>query len=307
MTLKQPIFRKAAGGHLRSGFSAVALAVAMVVAGCERGRSLSIANETDEPLYRQAKLELLAGRHQVALEDFQKVIAKRGGDAPESHLEAGQIYLRHFKEHVMAIYHFERYRQLRPTAAADDQARTLIDAATKEFARKIPGNQFEDKLDLLDQLEALKAENQTLRAELARLGVTVRPATQPTFGNAAGYAGNQAPATTPPAAGPIRPAAVTPVPEPRGVATQPQQPPVRSPVYAAPPEPATAGGQTPVVTEPSTASQGRNHVVQRGETLYGISTRYYGSGARWPAILDANRDQLRSEGDLKIGMVLRIP
>ena len=52
---------------------------------------------------------------------------------------------------------------------------------------------------------------------------------------------------------------------------------------------------------------GRTHVVTQGETLYKIAQRYYGSGAKWPAILGANRDVLKNENAVRAGMTLKIP
>lgn len=51
----------------------------------------------------------------------------------------------------------------------------------------------------------------------------------------------------------------------------------------------------------------RIHLVERGETLSGISKRYYGSATRWKELLEANQDTLHSDKDLKAGMVLVIP
>jgi nucleoid-associated protein YgaU len=47
--------------------------------------------------------------------------------------------------------------------------------------------------------------------------------------------------------------------------------------------------------------------VQQGDTLYRLSTQYYGTGRRYREIYEANRDVMRSEIDLRIGMQLKIP
>jgi nucleoid-associated protein YgaU len=49
------------------------------------------------------------------------------------------------------------------------------------------------------------------------------------------------------------------------------------------------------------------HVVESGDTLSGIAQQYLGSVADYPEIFAANRDQLDSPDDLKLGMRLRIP
>ena len=50
------------------------------------------------------------------------------------------------------------------------------------------------------------------------------------------------------------------------------------------------------------------HTVQKGDSLFGISRRYYGSGSKVPEIVAANRDVLQDRNTpLKIGMQLRLP
>jgi len=62
-----------------------------------------------------------SGQNQIALEAFLKVIEKRGDDAPESHLEAGLIYLNHIKDPIAAIYHFRKYIEIKPNSARGQQ------------------------------------------------------------------------------------------------------------------------------------------------------------------------------------------
>ena len=49
------------------------------------------------------------------------------------------------------------------------------------------------------------------------------------------------------------------------------------------------------------------HVVQTGETLGSIATKYYGNFTDWQKILDANQDVLQKPEQLKPGMRLKIP
>lgn len=51
----------------------------------------------------------------------------------------------------------------------------------------------------------------------------------------------------------------------------------------------------------------RVHTVQAGETLSSISQRYYGSVRYTDFLFNANRDQLRSPDDLRLGQELRVP
>jgi len=49
------------------------------------------------------------------------------------------------------------------------------------------------------------------------------------------------------------------------------------------------------------------HRVVAGDTLYGLARQYLGDGARFPELLELNRDRIGGPGDLVIGMELRIP
>ncbi len=57
----------------------------------------------------------------------------------------------------------------------------------------------------------------------------------------------------------------------------------------------------------ATSTKGRTHTVVDGETLSSIAGKYLGSQARYQEVFQANRDQLKSANDLKIGMKLNIP
>jgi nucleoid-associated protein YgaU len=55
------------------------------------------------------------------------------------------------------------------------------------------------------------------------------------------------------------------------------------------------------------AAAARLHEVAPEDTLQSLAARYYGDRARWVDLLDANRDQLKGPGDLKVGSKIRIP
>jgi nucleoid-associated protein YgaU len=85
------------------------------------------------------------------------------------------------------------------------------------------------------------------------------------------------------------------------------KPPLPVPTVA-PTRPVVAA-TTPIPVPPTAkpAEAPRTHTVVMGDTLTRIALRYYGNANRWPEILAANRDVLRSERDLFAGRVLRIP
>jgi hypothetical protein len=66
----------------------------------------------------------------------------------------------------------------------------------------------------------------------------------------------------------------------------------------------------PQPTEPNASvneQSVRFHIVQKGDTLSGISQQYYGSQRQWPKILNANRDTLPDPNRLTPGLKLIIP
>jgi tetratricopeptide (TPR) repeat protein len=259
--------------------------LALLAAGCARSDRLSLGAETNDPQYRRGQQFLKQGRNQEALGAFLKVIEERRDDAPESHLEAGLLYQQHFKDPISAIYHFRKYLEVLPNSRQADLVRQRIDAAMRDFARSLPGQPLENqtaRFELLGRIDQLQQENQKLKDELAALGQ----------GGAAAPA-RAAPASAASAPVTMRITGFNPSPAGPAGATVRPVPPSRQPAAApASPPPAVAG---------------RRHVVSQGDTLYKIAQRYYGSGAKWPEILEANRDQLKRENSVRPGMELRIP
>ena len=60
-------------------------------------------------------------------------------------------------------------------------------------------------------------------------------------------------------------------------------------------------------SEESEEARPRTYVVQKGDTLIGISRRYYDTAAKWKVILRANRDVLSKPEELRPDMELIIP
>jgi LysM repeat protein len=57
----------------------------------------------------------------------------------------------------------------------------------------------------------------------------------------------------------------------------------------------------------SARTPGRTHVIQAGDTLSGLASKYLGSSARYREIYEANRNVLRSPDDLREGVTIVIP
>ncbi len=285
---------------MRSVFAAALLTLLVIagwvgLAGCQPNENVPFASEVDEPHYRRGSQLLRGGRTQEALDAFLKVVEKRGGDAPESHLECGILYLQHLKDPIAAIHHFRKYLELRPTSPQAGRTRELIDTATKEFARTLPATPFEGQvkmLDLMETVERLQKENFELKEQVAQLrGVPAssrpqpRGATPPAARGRDAVVGGDGVPTAYPIFGDDAPAVPVAAVEPA---------PVRAPADHRAPTAVAAGG--------------RVHTVQKGDSLYAISRQYYGSGNRVADIVAANPGVLHSSSTpLKIGMQLRLP
>jgi phage tail protein X len=277
------------------------LAVAALLAGAGCGAdSLTLPAEKDEPLYRDAQQLARQDRTDQALLAYLKLIAKRGDDqAPESHLDVGIIYLDNYKNPIYAIYHFDKYLELEPNSTLARHVRDEIDRAKRDFARTLPGQPLESqagRMDTNDEIDQLRNENNVLRAEISTLrnGLTAGPARNLTA--------DRGDSAAPPIIAAPAADAVPAAPEPPAEAAAA---PALGRVRLAPPAAADAAAAAVPAR-----SGGRTHVVAKGDSIYNLAVRYYGSGsvAHERAIVQANRGLLESEkSTLKIGIELRIP
>lgn len=77
---------------------------------------------------------------------------------------------------------------------------------------------------------------------------------------------------------------------------------------AAPAVGPVSGGPAPAPTGPAPAPPPRTYTVVSGDCLWKIAQRYYGNGAAWPKIYDANRDKITKSPNLIYpGQVFTIP
>jgi len=273
------------------------LGALLCAAGCERNPGAMLGPETDDPNYRRGQQLLRQDRKQEALVAYLKAIEIRGDAAPESHLEAGLLYLQHVKDPIAAIYHLRKYVELRPTSRQAELVRGQIDAAKREFARTLPGNPLESKtqrLDMLGQVERLQRENEQLKAELS----IARTGSAAPLNRILVPVDSAAAAQPPP--GPILVQEAETEASPITMAPLPTRSPVGEVVEA----PSVVTKPTP---PPAAAATGRRHTVTRGDTLFSLAQQYYGNRSRWRDIYEANRNQLPDANSLRLGMELVIP
>ena len=282
-------------------------------AGCGDSERFSYASEVDEPNYREGTSLLKAGRRQEALTAFLKVIDKRREDAPESHLEVGLLYAQHINDPLSAIYHFRKYLALRPNSPQAPLVRQRIDAAIRDFARTLPAQPLDSnqpqRVDLVATLDRLKQENEALKQQLADARANRGlPAVAP--------APETAPLVSAQAESPVV-FSVDPSSTVQTVRTRPTpaaaERPTPPPTVRTSPAPVTAAASRPAGPAPATVRGTppvpavRRHAVRPGDTLSKLAQQYYNNRAKWRDIYAANRDVMKSESDLKAGMVLKIP
>ena len=74
---------------------------------------------------------------------------------------------------------------------------------------------------------------------------------------------------------------------------------------------ASSGGSEVITVEQeretTNAPSATTHTIKKGDTLWGIAKKYYGSGAQYTRIVEANRDVISDPNNVPIGTVLTIP
>lgn len=250
----------------------LALALSLVLVGCDNASVGGEGPEIEHPEFRHGQTLLQKGDNRAALEAFLKVIDSRK-DAAEAHLEAGRLYLE-LREPLPAIYHFRQSQRLKPRPERASSIAQLIRTAEKAYMQSIPGQPFDPEggsvgVDAAQRISQLQAENSRLKRELEDLYRQGR-GTPPSTTSA-----SPAPSTGFGGFG----TAVTPTPS----------------------------ATIPAATRGPLPAGARQHTVVSGDTLASLSRRYYGSPNRWQDIQRANAAVLNGGTSLRLGMVLVIP
>jgi LysM repeat protein len=199
-----------------------------------------------------------------------------------AHLEMGLLCDDKLGDPISAIYHYRRYLELRPDSEKRQLVSDFIERAKLSLAAKLPQSPLVDPSDLTrlqNEKAALLQENAQLRTQIAEL-------------EKATSAVKSATAVPPTATDSVAATVSVPV-----TTAQPA---------SAPPTIMAAAPITPPA-ETTESSRTRVHVVQKGDTLYSLALRYYGTRSAWERIYQANRSGLSSRDQLKVGQQLVIP
>ncbi len=148
----------------------LAVAIAAISVGCSAGRGSDARDERD-PLFRRAVARKNAGDVDGAIEAFNRALEKHAGLA-RAHFELGVLYDLKKQDYVRAIYHYQRYLELRPQAEKRELVEGLIRQAHISFAATLPT--VPD--GAIQEIAMLKKEVALLRSQLDARGAAASPA-----------------------------------------------------------------------------------------------------------------------------------
>lgn len=164
------------------------------LAGCSPSPGESDLRDENHPTMRKALEQKRANDIEGAIATFQSALDQTPGLA-RAHLELGLLFDQNKQDYVRAVYHYQRYLELRPDAGKRKIVEEMIQYARYSFAASLPDQPSE----AIRMIAQLKEENRALREELA--AATAAPLSAP---SAAAPAVPSAPA---PDASPAVPAA----------------------------------------------------------------------------------------------------
>ena len=233
-----------------------------------------------EANYQRAKKFYEQNDFQAAAEFYKRALAVNPEFA-NAHLELGLLCDNKLSDPISAIYHYRRYLELRPDSEKKQLVSDFIERAKLSLAAKLPQSPIVDPGDLTrlqNQNVALLQENAQLRTQIAELEKAAN-AVKPVIALA-------------PTTDFVVPATSVPVTTAQPVST-----------------PSTIMAAAPITSPVETAESARTrmHVVQKGDTLYSLALRYYGTRSAWDKIYQANRSGLSNRDQLKVGQQLVIP
>lgn len=292
----------------------VILGVMLLSVGCGRVGQQDL-RERDNRVVARAYEELEAGNHKDAAALLRKALDNYPTLA-RPHLDLAIILHERRADYIRAIYHYQRYLELRPESEKAAMIGQRIDLAREALTRElgvvpVGGHTLDiDKDTVVAPLlvesgegedvraarERVQAEMQDVRASLARVETERDELRQ---------AVAERERTT-----------VSDRSRMQGLATQIRT--LEGQVKALEAERDTLlAAQHAVVASDGSASASldglqsvdgvRTYSVRPNDSLGSIAQRIYGDATKWRVIYDANREVLRAPDDVRIGQVLVIP
>ena len=138
------------------------IALLLVLTGCDT-ETLS-QDEREEKIERviEARELMKAGQYADAETRFKQALLENPTIA-RPHLDLATLYQQHIINYVHAIYHYDRYLELRPTS----EKRGLVEQQRMKVAQLLANTLLKNT----PQVQALAEENRQLKNELMRLRI----------------------------------------------------------------------------------------------------------------------------------------
>jgi LysM repeat protein len=247
---------------------ALAVLVCASLNGCLPPGQSQLDDEK-EPHFIEGKRAVNSMDYNGAIAEFEKAVEANPRNA-SAHFELGWLYEEKEPDPAAAIYHYEQFLKLRPTADTAEAVRQRVVNCKQDLAKAVlplpssPGVQHD--------LEQLIQENKQLRAEVEQWRAYYRAQTN-------------------------RQASASPAPASTAQAVQVEP----APAHPTPSNPApTVSAYTPRSSPHTSAA--RTYVVERGDTLAAISRKY---NVKLDALAAANPGI--NVKKLRVGQTINIP
>lgn len=165
--------------------AAVVLGVCMTV-GCLGTAGDAERREERDPLFRKAIARKNVDDVDGAIDLFNKTL-ERKPQLARAHLELGLLYDMKKQDYVRALYHYQRYLELRPDAEKKELIDGLILQARLSFAASLP----HQPAGAVEEIALLKKEIALLRSQLdaqpagSRPAASAQPAAKPSAASVA--------------------------------------------------------------------------------------------------------------------------
>ncbi len=150
--------------------------IALMLCGCDKDAQSIDEKEERNALVKTGQAFMEKEDWPQAINAFKEAIENNPRMA-RPHLDLATIYQQHQINYIHAIYHYDRYLELRPGS----QKAEFINSQRQRVAKALANtfiNNSEDVKRVVQELKRLQEENATLKNKLASSGSTPKAATK---------------------------------------------------------------------------------------------------------------------------------